>query len=111
MAKRYALPLTLTALWLTACAAHPGTQDTVSVVVTRGAESWQFFAFMFFVVYGFGVNFAGAVAEARQKSWAKSAIVKVLLHVLWFVLCLWIIMFTAWGHNTLVKLLFRVKQG
>jgi hypothetical protein len=114
----------MAALWLGACAAptsphkqfeaqmseHLETKAQLSQpVVTRAPESWQFFAFIFCVVYTFGVNFGGAVAEVRWTK--KSTLLKVVLHLLWFVLCLWVILFTAWGHNVLVRPLMRAKQG
>jgi hypothetical protein len=127
MTKWYLLALTAALLCLGACTTSASshatakggqvqmsenlqTKDKVSVAVTRGPESWAFFAFMFAVVYAFGINFGGALAQGPRLSWTKRTIPNVLIHLGWLVLCFYLIMVNAWVDNELIKLLIWVKR-
>jgi hypothetical protein len=111
MVRSYLLFLIFAALCLCCCAASTNTTDKLSIVVTRGPESWQFFAFMFFVFYSLGVNIGGTLGEACNLAWLKkSASFRVAFHIMWFGVCFYLTMMNGYCGNKLVGFLISIKQ-
>ena len=75
--------------------------DSVSVVVNRGAESWQFFAFVFAAVCGLGLTLIDDIF--------KRPLIKVPVKVGWFLFSFYTLMVNAWVGNRLVQFLTWVK--
>jgi uncharacterized membrane protein len=78
------------------------TTDEVSVVVNRGAESWQFFAFVFAAICGLGVSLIDDLAERT--------VLKIPAKLGWFVCSFYIFMVNAWVGNQLVMFLTWLKR-
>jgi len=74
----------------------------LSKVVNRGPESWQFFAFVFAAICGFGLSLVD--------DFVKGAILKVPIKVGWFLFAFYILMVNAWVGNRLVKFLMWLKR-
>jgi hypothetical protein len=73
--------------------------------VTRGAESWQFFAFIFASLASLGVSLVDDVCPYR--GWARAGI-KLIVFLLFF----YVFVVNAWIRNRLVRFLGWLKaQG
>lgn len=91
------------------------TKDKVSVVVTRGPESWQFLAFMFAAVWTLGVYIGGALFNRLAQvpllsPYKKRTFPRVLAQLAWFLLCFYLVMVNAWVSGALVRLLSWLKR-
>jgi hypothetical protein len=63
-------------------------QDSVSVQVVRGSESWQFLAFVFAAVFGLAISLLDEVGYVeKQPSWVRMAAKFVYLRVASTCLC------------------------
>lgn len=78
-----------------------GVQDTVSVTVRRGAESWQFFAFIFAAFYALVVT----IFDEWKCSFLAKAWVRIGIKLLVFVCLFLLIMKSTRFHNILVSFL------
>jgi hypothetical protein len=76
--------------------------DKISVVVERGAESWQFFAFIFAVVCGLGLTIIDDVIKRTR--------VRIPAKIGWFLCSFYVLMVNAWVDNRLVQLLIWLKR-
>ena len=81
-------------------------QDKVGVDINRGAESWQFFAFIFAAAYGVLIT---SLDEFREKlgkwpSWAR-----VMFKILLFALCFYLFLINNTVRNALVVFLGWLK--
>jgi TRAP-type uncharacterized transport system fused permease subunit len=81
-------------------------QDKVAVEINRGAESWQFFAFIFAAVYGLLITSLDEFGERFRKwpLWARLAL-KILL----FALCFYLLLINKTVRNALVVFLGWLK--
>ena len=75
----------------------------VNIQVTRGSESWQFFAFVFAAVFGLAVTLFDDLAEARG-IWVKVSGKAGL-----FIATFYLFMINNWVRNELVKFLNWLK--
>jgi hypothetical protein len=76
-------------------------QESVSVAVRRGAESWQFFAFVFAAVYALFIT----LFDECKQGWLNHWGVRVATKCLVFAVLFFLIMKSAWFHNALIRLL------
>ncbi len=76
-------------------------EGNLSLQVIRGAESWQFFAFVFAALL---VLFYGLIDELSVR-W-----VRILLKIGSFVIVGYFTLLSPWGRNLLVALLTSFKQ-
>ena len=70
--------------------------------VTRGPESWQFFAFVFAAFATLGLSLIDNLSIASH--W------RAVAKVVYFLLCFYILMRNPWVRNKLVGFLTWVKQ-
>ena len=72
------------------------------MTVTRGPDSWQFFAFIFATVFALGITVLDDILEHHEEtpSWARLS-AKVGLFALSFYFC----MLNNWVHNRLIDFL------
>jgi bacteriorhodopsin len=75
-------------------------RESLSVQATRGAESWQFFAFAFGVLVTIAF---GLIDELNSKGWRVGLKITAFLTFGYFTLL------SSWGRNRLVGLLGRWK--
>jgi len=75
---------------------------TVEAKVTRCAESWQFFAFVFAAFSGLGIAIIGELSlfPFRKGCW----------QIVWFFGCAYFFMRNAWVRNKLVGVLGWIKE-
>lgn len=78
-------------------------QDSVSIQVTRGAESWQFFAFIFAAVFALAVELLQD--SPLPKVWWQRILAKALL----FAGCFYLFMLNHWMRNLLADILGWLK--
>ena len=75
----------------------------VDIQVTRGSESWQFFAFVFAAVFGLAVTLFDDVVQGKElwfKLVGKASI---------FIATFYLFMINNWVRNELVKVLGWLK--
>ena len=70
--------------------------------VTRGAESWQFFAFIFGSVAALGLSVIDDLVIPVPA--------KIVLRILWFALCFCVIMLNLRVRNKLARFLGWLKE-
>ncbi len=75
--------------------------NNLTKTVTRGAESWQFFAFVFGAFAAIGLALADDVVNAP--GW------KVVTKLSWFAFTFYMFMVNAWVRNKLIRFLGWLK--
>jgi hypothetical protein len=78
------------------------TTETLGAQVIHGAESWQFFAFVFIAVITLAFNLINEVP--RQRGW------RIVLKLMTFALFGYLTLFNPWVQNLLVSVL-SVARG
>ncbi len=78
-------------------------QDSIAVQVTRGSESWQFFAFIFAAVFGLTL----AILEDCTFPEAKWA--RIVAKASLFAGCFYLFILNHWMRNHLVDFLGWLK--
>lgn len=92
-------------MWLHAFQESLQTEATAGIAVKRGAESWQFFAFLFGTVFALAVTIIDEIKDiARRWPWLWP-IAKLI--VLTF--CFYLFMLNHWMHNKLIVFLDWMK--
>lgn len=76
--------------------------DKVSVVVTRGVESWQFFAFVFAATCGLGLSVIEDLVRRPP--------LRIPIKLAWFLCTFYCVMVNAWVGNRLVTFLTWLKH-
>jgi xanthine/uracil permease len=78
-------------------------QDSIAVQVTRGSESWQFFAFIF------AAMFVLALAVLEDCAFPKAKWTRIVAKALLFAGCFYLFMLNHWMRNHLVDFLGWLK--
>ncbi len=78
----------------------PGIQ--LQAAVTRGAESWQFFAFVFAALATFGLSLVDDLG--------MTATLRVVVKIAYFISCFYLTMVNPWIRNKLAGVLGWIKK-
>jgi len=84
------------------------TGITADVEVVRGAESWQFLAFVFAAVVALALTCLQDLYE-WEASGVKRVVIKITSKIVLFALCFYVVMVNVWVRNQLLAFLGWLK--